>query len=105
MKGSAAFRACVDTGSTFCALSDVDCVNLGLVRKGRERVKLMTVKGETSAPLFVASLMKIENTEFVKENVEVVAKSVPGFPAILGMSFMRHFDWRFNKVKQEFTLF
>jgi len=105
MKGSAAFRACVDTGSTFCALSDVDCVNLGLVRKGRERVKLMTVKGETSAPLFVASLMKIENTEFVKENVEVVAKAVPGFPAILGMSFMRHFDWSFSREKQEFTIF
>jgi len=105
VKGSAVFRACVDTGSTFCALSDVDCVNLGLVRKGRERVKLMTVKGETSAPLFVAPLMKIENTEFVKEKVEVVAKAVPGFPAILGMSFIRHFDWSFSKEKQEFTIF
>jgi len=105
VKGSAVFRACVDTGSTFCALSDVDCANLGLVRKGRERVRLMTVKGETSAPLFVAPLMKIENTELVKERVEVVAKAVPGFPAILGMSFMRHFDWGFSKEKQEFTIY
>jgi len=105
VKGSAVFKACVDTGSTFCALSDVDCVNLGLVRKGRERVKLMTVKGETSARLFVAPLMRLENTELVKENVEVVAKAVPGFPAILGMSFLRHFDWSFSKEKQEFTVF
>jgi len=86
LKGSAVFMACVDTGATFCVLSDVDCVNLGLVRKGRERVSLMTVKGETSVPLFVA-------------------KAVPGFPAILGMSFMRHFDWSFSKEKQEFTIF
>jgi len=105
VKGSAVFKACVDTGSTFCALSDVDCVNLGLVRKGRERVKLMTVKGETSARLFVAPLMRLENTELVKENVEVVAKAVPGFPAILGMSFLRRFDWSFSKEKQEFTVF
>ena len=104
VKGSAVFRACVDTGATFCVLSDVDCVNLGLVRKGRERVRLMTVKGETSVPLFVAPLMRIENTELVKENVEVAAKAVPGFPAILGMSFMRHFDWSFSKEKQEFTI-
>jgi len=94
-----------DTGATFCVLSDVECLNLGLVRKGRERVKLMTVKGETSAPLFVASLMKVENTGLMKENVEVVAKAVPGFPAILGMSFMRYFDWSFSKDKQEFTIF
>ena len=105
VKCSAVFRACVDTGSTFCVLSDVDCVNLGLVRKGMERVRLMTVKGETSVPLFVAPLMKIENTELMKENVEVAAKAVPGFPAILGMSFMRHFDWTFSKEKQEFTIF
>ena len=97
--------ACVDTGATFCVLSDVDCANLGLARRGRERVRLMTVKGETSAPVFVAPLMKIENTELVKENVEVAAKAVPGFPAILGMSFMRHFDWSFSKEKQEFTIF
>jgi len=105
LKGSAVFRACVDTGSTFCVLSDVDCVNLGLVRKDKERVKLMTVKGETSAPLFVAPLMTIESTQLMRENVEVVAKAVPGFPAILGMSFMRHFDWSFSKEKQEFTIF
>jgi len=105
VKGSAVFRACVDTGATFCVLSDVDCVNLGLVRKGRERVRLMTVKGETSVPLFVAPLMKIEDTGLVKENVEVAAKAVLGFPAILGMSFMRHFDWSFSKEKQEFTIF
>jgi len=105
VKGSAVFRACVDTGATFCVLSDVECLNLGLIRKGRERVKLMTVKGETSVPLFVAPLMKIEDTKFVKENVEIVAKAVPGFPAILGMSFMRHFDWGFSKEKQEFTIF
>ena len=105
LKGSAVFRACVDTGATFCVLSDVDCVNLGLVRKGRERVRLMTVKGETSVPLFVVPLMNIENTELAKENVEVAAKAVPGFPAILGMSFMRHFDWSFSKEKQEFTVF
>lgn len=105
LKGSAVFRACVDTGATFCVLSHVNCVNLGLVKKGRERVRLMTVKGETSAPLFVAPLMKIENTELVKENVEFVAKAVPGFPAILGMNFMKHFDWSFSRNKQEFTIF
>jgi len=104
VKGSAVFRACVDTGATFCVLSDVDCVNLGLVRKGRERVKLITVKGETSAPMFIAPLMKIEDTHLMKENVEVVAKAVPGFPAILGMSFMKHFDWSFSKEKQELTV-
>jgi len=105
LKGSAIFRAVVDTGATFCLLSDVECVNLGLVRKGRERVTLMTVKGETSLPLFVASLIKVEDTSLVKENVEVVARAVSGFPAILGMSFMRHFNWRFDKEKQEFTIF
>jgi predicted aspartyl protease len=105
VKGSAVFRAVVDTGATFCLLSDVECVNLGLLRKGRERVTLMTVKGETSLPLFVAPLMKVENTSLVRENVEVVARAVTGFPAILGMSFMRHFDWSFSKEKQEFTIF
>jgi len=104
VKGSAVFRACVDTAATFCVLSDVDYVNLGLVRKGRERVKLITVKGETSAPLFIAPSMKIEDTQLMKENIEVVAKAVPGFPAILGMSFMKHFDWSFSKDKQEFTV-
>jgi len=105
VKGSAVFRAVVDTGATFCLLSDVECVNLGLLRRGRERVTLMSVKGETSLPLFVAPLMKVENTSLVKENVEVVARAVTGFPAILGMSFMKHFNWSFNKEKQEFTIF
>ena len=105
VKGSAVFRAVVDTGATFCLLSYVECMNLGLLRKGRERVTLMTVKGETSLPLFVAPLMKVENTGFARENVEVVARAVTGFPAILGMSFMRHFDWSFSKEKQEFTIF
>jgi hypothetical protein len=68
-------------------------------------VRLMTVKGETSAPLFSAPLMKIEDTDLVKENVEVVANPVPGFPAILGMSFMRHFDWSLSREKQQFTIF
>jgi len=104
VKGSAVFRAVVDTGATFCLLSDIECVNLGLVWKGRDRVTLMTVKGETSLPVFVAPSMKIENTSLIKDNVEVVARIVPGFPAILGMSFMRHFNWSFDKEKQEFTI-
>jgi len=44
--------------------------------------------------------MKIEDTQLMKENVEVV-EAVPRFPAILGMSFMKHFDWSFSKEKQE----
>jgi hypothetical protein len=64
----------------------------------------MTVKGETTAPVFVAPLMKFENTTLARANVEVVAKAVPGFTAILGMNFMRHFDWHFSKEKQEFVI-
>lgn len=105
LKGSAVYRACVDTGATYCVLSRVNCVNLGLIRKGKEKVTLMTVKGETSAPLFVAPLMMIEGTELMQENVEIVAKAVLGFPVILGMSFLRHFDWAFSTARQEFAIF
>lgn len=104
-KGSAVYRACVDTGATYCVLSEVDCINLGLIRKGKDRVVLMTVKGEATAKLFVAPWMAIEGTELAKENVEVVAKVVPGFPVILGMSFLRHFNWSFDQEKQEFSIF
>ena len=37
-------------------------------------------------------------------NVEIAAKKVPGFPLILGMSFLSQFNWSFNKRRKEFTI-
>lgn len=64
----------------------------------------MTVKGEASARLYFAQSMKVEGTDLERNNVEVLAKKVPGFPLLMGMSFLKHFNWSFNKEKQEFTI-
>jgi predicted aspartyl protease len=81
-------------------------VNLGLVRdEKRRKVLILTVKGEAVADLYFASFMGIVGTSFSVKNVEVLAKTVHGMPCILGMSFLRQFDWGFSKEKQELTIF
>lgn len=104
-RGSAVYHGCVDTGATFCVLSEHNCINLGLTRQpDKLKVSLMTVKGDTSANLFIAPSIAIEGTELKAINVEVAAKRVPGFPLILGMSFLSQLNWSFNKQRKEFTI-
>ena len=104
--GSASYLGLVDTGSTYVILPERDCVNLGLVRDvKRRKVLILTVKGEAVADLYFASSMSVVDTNFSVKNIEVLAKTVHGMPCILGMSFLRQFDWSFSKEKQEFTIF
>jgi len=104
--GSASYLGLVDTGSTYVILPERDCVNLGLVRdEKRRKVLILTVKGETVADLYSALSIGVVDTDLSVRTIEVLAKTVHGMPCILGMSFMRHFDWSFSKEKQEFTIF
>lgn len=104
--GAANYLGLVDTGSSYVVLPERDCVNLGLVRdEKRRRVLILTVKGEAVADLYYALSIGVLGTSFSVRNVEVLAKTVRGMPCILGMSFLRQFDWGFSKEKQEFTVF
>lgn len=104
-KGSVVYRGCIDTGATFCVLSETDCINLGLSRHpDKLKVELMTVKGDTTAKVFIAPSMAIEHTQLVAKNVEVVAKRVKGYPLILGMTFLKQFNWSFRRDTNEFTI-
>jgi len=104
--GSANYLGLVDTGSTYVILPERDCVNLGLVRdEKRRKVLILTVKGETVADLYSALSVGVADTNLSVKNIEVLAKTVHGMPCILGMSFLRQFDWSFSKKKQEFTIF
>jgi clan AA aspartic protease (TIGR02281 family) len=104
-RGSAVYHGCTDTGATFCILSEHNCINLGLTRHpDKLKVSLMTVKGDTSANVFIAPSMVIEGTELKAISVEVAAKRVSGFPLILGMSFLSQFNWAFNKQRKEFMI-
>lgn len=103
--GSAIFHAPVDTGATYVILSEPSCTNLGLLRHPRgQRVTLRTVTGDTVARIFIAKSVSIEGSDIRLENIEIAAKSVPGFPMILGMSFLKNLNWSFNKQRQEFTI-
>lgn len=103
--GSADYLGLVDTGSSFVILPEGDCENLGLVRdEKRRKVLILTVKGETVADLYVAPSLIVMGTNLSLKNVEVLAKTIHGMPCILGMNFLRQFDWRFSKEKQEFTI-
>jgi len=104
--GSATYLGLVDTGSTYVILPERDCVNLGLVRdEERRKVLILTVKGETVADLYSASSIGVVDTNLSVKNIEVLAKTVHGMPCILGMGFLRQFDWSFSEEKQEFSIF
>jgi hypothetical protein len=62
------------------------------------------VKGETVADLYSALHVDVVDTDLSVKNIEILAKTVHGMPCILGMSFLRQFDWSFSKEKQEFTI-
>jgi clan AA aspartic protease (TIGR02281 family) len=103
--GEANYLGLVDTGSTYVILPERDCVNLGLARdEKRRKVSILTVKGETAADLYSALSVSVVDSDLLIKNVEILAKTVHGMPCILGMSFMRQFDWSFSKEKQEFTI-
>ena len=104
LKGSAIYRACIDTGACFCILPESDCLNLGLPRKGKERVRLMTVKGDATGRVYTAPSMTIVGTELKAENVDFIAKNVPGFPLIVGISFLKNFNWKYDKERNKFTI-
>lgn len=103
-RGSAIYRGCMDTGACYCVFNEHDCLNLGLSRKDREKIRLITVKGETIAKVYTASLMTVVGTELKAQNVDVVAKNVKGFPLILGINFLKNFNWKYDKETTDFTL-
>ncbi|KXB02042.1 hypothetical protein AKJ44_01500 [candidate division MSBL1 archaeon SCGC-AAA261F17] len=103
MRGSAIYLFLVDTGSTYTTLPENDCVNLGLV-KSEKIVHLRTAGGIISAPLYSASKMTIEGTELTAKNVKVIAKTIPGIPALLGMSFLKGFDFYLRESKGKFVI-
>lgn len=103
-RGSAIYKGCVDTGAGYTVFNEHDCLNLGLPRKGKQKMQLITVKGDTTARIYNAQLMTIVGNKLKAPNVDVVAKNVKGFPLILGMTFLRNFDWKYNKETTEFTL-
>jgi predicted aspartyl protease len=100
---SATYRALVDTGSTFVVIPENDCINLGLIQTGK-KVNLMTGGGVLSAPLFIANLVRLEGADVVSENVEVIGKTIPGIPALLGMNFLQRMDFCFKGKSKLFTL-
>jgi predicted aspartyl protease len=100
---SATYRALVDTGSTFVVIPENDCLNLGLIQTDK-KVNLMTGGGVISAPLFIANLIRLEDTNLISENVEVIGKTIPGIPALLGMSFLQRMDFCFGEKSKLFTL-
>jgi predicted aspartyl protease len=100
---SATYRALVDTGSTFVVIPENDCLNLGLIQTDK-KVNLMTGGGVLSAPLFIANMIRLEGTNVISENVEVIGKTIPGIPALLGMSFLQHMEFCFREKSKLFTL-
>jgi predicted aspartyl protease len=64
----------------------------------------MTGGGVLSAPLFIANLIRLEGTSVISENVEVIGKTVPGIPALLGMSFLQGLDFCFREKSKLFTV-
>lgn len=103
-RGSAIYKGCVDTGASYTVFNEHDCLNLGLPRKGKQKLQLITVKGDTTARVYTAQLMTIVGKELKAPNVDVVAKYVKGFPLILGINFLRNFNWKYDKETTEFTL-
>jgi clan AA aspartic protease (TIGR02281 family) len=103
-RGNAIFRGCVDTGACFTVFNEHSCLNLGIPRKGNQRIQLMTVKGDTTARIYTIPQITIVGTQLKASNVDVVAKNVRGFPLILGMNFLRNFNWKYDKETTEFTL-
>jgi len=67
-------------------------------------MRLITVKGETTARVFTDLSMGIMGTNLKAENVDIVAKKVIGFPLIIGMTFLQNFNWSYNKAKNEFAI-
>jgi len=102
-RGSAIYLSLVDTGSTYTALPESDCTNLGLV-KGEKIVQLRTAGGIISAPLYFAPRITIEGTGLTAKDVKIIAKTIPGIPALLGMSFLRGFDFCFRESKGKFVV-
>jgi hypothetical protein len=64
----------------------------------------MTGGGVLSAPLFIANLIRLEGTDVVSENVEVIGKTIPGIPALVGMSFLQRMDFCFRGRSRLFTV-
>jgi predicted aspartyl protease len=102
-QNSATYRALVDTGSTFVVIPENDCLNLGLIQTDK-KVSLMTGGGVLSAPLFIANLIRLEGTSVISENVEVIGATIPGIPALLGMSFLQRMDFCFREKSKLFTV-
>ena len=93
LRGSRYYMALVDTGSTHVVLPEADCEELGLIDTGR-LAHLRTVAGMVAAKVYVASRMAVEGDKFKVENIEVIAKTVPGIAAILGVNFfLKRFDF------------
>lgn len=102
-QNSATYRALVDTGSTFVVIPEIDCTNLGLVDTTK-RVSLRTGGGIVSAPLFIADRIEVQGTSLISGDVELVGKTIPGIPALLGMSFLRNLDFCFREKLKLFTI-
>jgi predicted aspartyl protease len=100
---SATYRALVDTGSTFVVIPENDCINLGLITTSK-RVSLRTGGGIVSAPLFIAGEVRLEGTSLISKDVEVIGKTIPGISALVGMSFLRNFDFCFRENLKLFTV-
>jgi len=84
-RGSAIYHGCIDTGATYCVLSEHNCTNLGLTRHpDKLKVSLITVKGDTSAKIFIAPSMAIEGKKLKAINVEIAAKKSSRFPSYTG---------------------
>ena len=103
LKGGSIYLSLVDTGSTYTVLPEADCLNLGLVG-GEKIVRLRTAGGIISAPLYFAPSITVEGTELTAKDVEVIAKTIPGIPSLLGMSFLKAFDFCFKKSERKFVI-
>lgn len=103
LKGSAIYLSLVDTGSTYTVLPEADCLNLGLVG-GKKIVHLRTAGGIISAPLYFAPTITVEGTGLTAKDVKVIAKTTPGIPSLLGMSFLKAFDFCFKESERKFVI-
>ena len=103
LKGSAVYLSLVDTSSTYTTLPEGDCVNLGLVG-GEKIVHLRTAGGIISAPLYFAPIITVEGTELKAKDVKVIAKTIPGIPSLLGMSFLKEFDFCYKESERKFVI-
>lgn len=85
-------RVLVDTGATSVAVSPAAAARAGLDRLAFSRGLSQTANGVTPVRIVTAEEVELGGAVVRKVPVTILSKSLGGEDALLGMSFLRHFE-------------